>query len=77
MNEEVKIFAEPVSLKPFELPAEELEKRLIIPPKTYGVWVFPNASTQNKFVIAAYSKPNWFHKKMMKLILNFDWIEHS
>ena len=37
-------------------------------PKYVGYWVL-----SEHVHFAAYKKPNWFNRKMMKLILGFEW----
>lgn len=43
------------------------------PPPVIGYWVLPCQDTQYKTMFAAYSKPNWFHRKMMGLVLGMKW----
>ena len=42
-------------------------------PKVLGYWIFPGCGVGYRTQLAAYSKPSWFHQKMMKLILGFGW----
>lgn len=42
-------------------------------PLPIGYWIFPGSQKPPNTKIAAYSKPNWFHRIMMKLILGFHW----
>jgi hypothetical protein len=42
-----------------------------------GWWVFPGGYVGFRNQFAAYSKPNWFHKKMMKLILGIQWEDRA
>lgn len=43
------------------------------PPPVVGYWVLPCSDTAYKTMFAAYSKPNWFHRKMMKLLIGWTW----
>lgn len=45
-----------------------------MPPPPVGWWVLPGDGAY-KTKLSAYSKPNWFHRKMMLWILGFKWEE--
>lgn len=44
-------------------------------PTPIGYWVFPGASSAYRVQLGAFARPNWFHIKMMKLLLGFRWKE--
>lgn len=41
-------------------------------PKSYGSWVLGG---KHGLSIASPTNPNWFHIKMMKLLLGIDWVK--
>ncbi len=53
---------------------ERNEKFQFIPmPPVKGYWIFPSSSPLYSIQFPVPQKPNWLHRKMMKLILGFDW----
>jgi hypothetical protein len=43
------------------------------PPPIIGYWVLPGSSSAYTTTFAGYSKPNWFHRKMMQVVLGWKW----
>lgn len=43
------------------------------PPPIAGYWVLPCQNTQYKTMFAGYSKPNWFHRMTMRLMIGWTW----
>ncbi len=41
-----------------------------------GHWVIGKGK-YGKFNLPSYKKPNWFHKKMMKLLLDIGWEDYK
>jgi hypothetical protein len=47
------------------------------PPPICGYWVLPCQEEAYATMFAAYSRPNWFHRKMMSWVLGFKWREKN
>jgi hypothetical protein len=47
--------------------------RLVPFPKIIGYWILPGSTNTHSVKFTVYNKPNWFHCKMMQLVLGWKW----
>lgn len=56
-----------------DLRACSLEGKIKFPPPAAGWWVFPGSIPGCETKFAVPSKPSWYHRTMMRLLLGMKW----